>query len=857
MNSCLRAISLASMMALVLALSGCGGGGGGGGPSGPRFSLSTHSLTFSASSPGAYVPPQSIGATVTDVSGGTVYFLIQLSGTAVQTVTNVTITGPTSGVADVIPANSASLGSGTHRGTITVVACVNDPSCTSGVLAGSPQVVDVTYQVGGVVTNPAAANFSVVEGSVPSAVDINVSGALVSGALTTSVNYASGAPGWLSVTPASASSLPAALRLTAASLPAGSYSAVLSLTAGGLTLPFPVNYTVLSKLAASSSTVSFAAVRGQVALPAPMVVAVTAPGSSGAVSFSSSVSYGAGATGWLNVTGNSAPGNLTIVPNTTDLTPGATYTAAVSLTPSGGGSPSVVSVSYTVASSVLTLSSTSQSFGIDVFSTTADQFIKRIVTTADTGAPLSWTAVSSAPWVSVTGSGASGDAAVLTLVPAALGALPNGVSNAMVTFSYTGAGGASGLVSLGVTVNVNLPTLTYVAPYTAKANTPGSLILRGQGFNALGGRALAIGNTTVPTYTVISDSEIRVAYPALAAGTYPVKFATPLDIGSAVNLVLFTPPAYSAEVLAYPNVSARQPLRVIYDAERNALIVAVAYPTSGSGGDILRYSYSGTSWGAPIPQFVPTFRDLSITPNGKKLIALSQSAVAQFDAVTLAAGPLTNATFLFAGFEYLKSVAMTNDGKAIVTSGVFGSGATPTKAYDVSTASFDVGSSFSAFVYDASATASADGSRVFLAHGGGISPPPEQMYYDASFGVLAGTGIHLNVPTEAMLDRSGSRIVLNGQQVFNGNFLQIGSIPCGVGVLAPDGSRAYCYDWFGDGRLHTFDLTVAPIAGVFPEIGTALTLAGNPGLMPKMTISPDGNTVFVAGDAAIVVQPVP
>jgi hypothetical protein len=845
------------MLAFVMTLSGCGGGGGGGGPSGPRFSLSSNKLTFSALTPGAYVAPQSIGATVTGLSGGTVYFLILVSGTAVQTVSNVTITGPTTGVADVIPASSASLGSGTHTGTITVVACVNDPSCSSGAISGSPQVVDVTYQVGGVVTAPSSANFSVVEGAVPPSIDVNVSSALASGPLTTSVSYTSGTSGWLSIAPASAASLPAALSLSASSMPAGSYSAVVSLNAGGVTLPFPVTYSVIPKLAVSSSAVAFSAVKGQIAMPAPMIVPVTSPGG-GPVSFSPSVSYGPGATGWLNVTGSSAPGNVSIVPNSTDLTAGATYNASVTLTPNGGGSPDVINVSYTVASSVLTLSSSSQSFSIDVASTSSDEFLKRIVTTGDTGAPLNWTASSSAPWLTVTGSGASGDPVVLTLVPAALGALPNGPSNATVTFGYTGAGGTSGQVSLSVTVNLNLPTVAYVSPYAAKAGTPGTLILRGTGFNALGGRALAIGNTTVSSYTVISDSEIRADYPALGAGTYPVRFSTPLDIGGAVTLALITPPAYAAQALAYPSVTGRQPLRVIYDAERNALLVAVAYPTAGSGGDILRYSYSGTSWGAtPITQFVPTFRDLAISPDGKKLVALSQSAVAQFDAVTLAAGPLTNATFLFAGFEFLRSVAMTNDGKALVTTGVFGSGFTATKAYDVGTASFLGGTAYSAVVYFGSATASMDGSRVFLAHGGGVSPAPEQMYYDASLRVLAGTGINLNVATEAMLDRSGSRIVLNGQQVFNGSFQSIGSIPCGVGVLSPDGSRAHCYDWFGDRKLHTFDLSVPPTAGVFPESGTAIPLAGDPGVMPRMAISPDGKTVFIAGDAAIVVQPVP
>jgi hypothetical protein len=361
---------------------------------------------------------------------------------------------------------------------------------------------------------------------------------------------------------------------------------------------------------------------------------------------------------------------------------------------------------------------------------------------------------------------------------------------------------------------------------------------------------------------VVSDSEIRVDYPVLAAGTYAVKIATALDISrgnSSTNLVVVTPATFAATALAYSNTAALQPLRVIYDAERKALLVAVAYPSAGSGGEILRYTYSGSSWSAtPISQYVPAFQDMVMSPDGKNLLALSSTAVSLFDSLTLASGPITNATDLIAGVEYLKNSAMTNDGKMLITPGVYGSGSMALRSYDLRSASLSkVGSYPVNYLYEGTPAASLDGSRVVIVQGS-VSPAPAVLQYDTSTGGLAATGINLNQFGAAALDRTGSHIVLNGSLVFNKSFVQIGSIPCGSmqTVLAPDGLRAYCYN-SSVGTLHSYDLSVSPVAGVFPEIGAGITLAKNPGALSKMTVSPDGGTLFIAGQSGIVVQPLP
>jgi uncharacterized membrane protein YgdD (TMEM256/DUF423 family) len=67
--------------------------------------------------------------------------------------------------------------------------------------------------------------------------------------------------------------------------------------------------------------------------------------------------------------------------------------------------------------------------------------------------------------------------------------------------------------------------------------------------------------------------------------------------------------------------------------------------------------------------------------------------------------------------------------------------------------------------------------------------------------------------------------------------------------------------------MMTYDLTGTLVAGIYPQIGSAIILAGDPGpastLTPGpysnavvlMTITPDGGTVFIAGYKAVVVQP--
>lgn len=140
-------------------LSSCGGGGGSSGTSAPppppgTISFSANSVSFKAAAPYAQAPGTVIiTGTVTGVTSGTVYVKVVADNAVPNgqngffTVTNMTITGD-SGQASVIPALPSSIGAGHFKGSITVTTCLNDATCQTGQLAGSPETIPVDYDIG-------------------------------------------------------------------------------------------------------------------------------------------------------------------------------------------------------------------------------------------------------------------------------------------------------------------------------------------------------------------------------------------------------------------------------------------------------------------------------------------------------------------------------------------------------------------------------------------------------------------------------------------------------------------------------------------------------------------------------------
>lgn len=135
--------------ALLLLLSGCGGGGGSSPPPPPPLSLSVTpgTIQFQAALPYGLPPAaQTVRGTVTGTGSGTLYVTVIVGNGNLITAGAVTVAG-NAGTSDITPALPETLGPGTYQTTITVHACLNDPTCQTGEISGSPAVVQVSYVV--------------------------------------------------------------------------------------------------------------------------------------------------------------------------------------------------------------------------------------------------------------------------------------------------------------------------------------------------------------------------------------------------------------------------------------------------------------------------------------------------------------------------------------------------------------------------------------------------------------------------------------------------------------------------------------------------------------------------------------
>lgn len=125
-------------------LSACGGSDDS--PS-ATLTVNASSLSFAAASPYEEAPSgQAIIASVSGEISGTLYVVVKATGEAVENVSNISVTG-NSGQGTVKVRPPILLGAGTFSSAITIRACINDATCSSGELAGSPKTINVSYSI--------------------------------------------------------------------------------------------------------------------------------------------------------------------------------------------------------------------------------------------------------------------------------------------------------------------------------------------------------------------------------------------------------------------------------------------------------------------------------------------------------------------------------------------------------------------------------------------------------------------------------------------------------------------------------------------------------------------------------------
>ncbi len=477
------------------------------------------------------------------------------------------VLGMADGVVEIIIASVA-------RNTIRDSARVTVTSAPAPLIGLAPTTITFNGVSGG--SDPAAQTVAVT----------NVGGQVLAGLAVGTIAYGTGATDWLSAT-LGGTTAPATLTLTPQvdSLPAGTYTATVPVTASGVSnSPQSVAVTFVvappPAIALAPTAVSFNGVTGG-ASPAAKTVNVT-NGGGGTLSGLAvgTITYGAGATGWLAASLNTtAPSTLTLTPTITGLAVG-TYTATVPVTSGvASNSPQTVSVSFVVgAGPAIALAPTTITF--NGIATGASPAAQTVSVTNSSGGTLSGLATGAITY----GAGATGwlsasfststAPSTLTLtpnitglaagtytasVPVTSGVATNSPQTVSVTFNVA-AGPAIALAPATITFNGTV-TLANPASQTVSVTNSSGGTLNGllvgtitYGAGATGWLTArfpdlnADGNFTNDPATAPATLTLTASLAGLSAGTYtatvpvtsPVASNSPRTV--AVTFVVAPPP---------------------------------------------------------------------------------------------------------------------------------------------------------------------------------------------------------------------------------------------------------------------------------------------------------------------------
>ncbi|HEY7241768.1 MAG TPA: IPT/TIG domain-containing protein [Burkholderiales bacterium] len=427
-----------------------------------------------------------------------------------------------------------------------------------------------------------------------------------------------------------------------------------------------------------------------------------------------------------------------------------------------------------------------------------------------------------------------------------------------------------------------------LAPSVGAASVPGNVVLRGSGFNSV--TSVSFGATPAFDFTVMSDTEIRATYPALAAGTLPISLSasgTPVAFGQSLTLV--APGTLAAATLAY-QIPPQNMRGLAFDAVTQTLFVGAGFSTATSN-QVLAYTFANGAWQLPVASTVANLRNFALTLDRAGLLSLTDTQVIDLSPATFVQRA-TPTTLTPGPDPFLRGIVATNDGQAFIVSSSPG-GPSQHFLYDVA-ARTSPGPTAS---YLAPEIAGPDnGTRAVIFQGGG---PQTVQQYSAFTGLVSATPLVLNHfhPVTGRIeninlpafDRDGNRMLVAGltggivfHAVFDANFAELGRVPStdlvagntvntAAYAVSPDGTRAFILQIGATGgvcRVRAFDLTVPPGPGVlYPEV----TVIGFPiDLSPisncpssafdqatRILVNPNGDTLLIAGNQLIRIVRLP
>lgn len=623
--------------------------------------------------------------------------------------------------------------------------------------------------------------------------------------------------------------------------------------------PHKVDYriTVRQRLKASPASLTLAAAETQAS--AAQVVTLTLP--EGASAATTSVQYGVGGSGWLQVQNNGA--SLSVAANAAALAPGS-YTAVLQVDVASAGQSVSVPVALTVSSGLVAPGT--QSLTVDLDAAGTGSFA---VTAAPGVAATHWSASSNQSWLVLdTTTGAMGDSLQWHIDPALFAAYPNNASQtATITL------GATGLAAAHTTVTVlkQLKEISHIDTLAVLAGGDGDVLLYGKGFASIANFAsrLYVGGLTPASVTVLSDTLARVSLTAVPAGDYSVYLQSAMGMATrSSTLRVLERQTYSYSAID----TAGGKGAVTWDPVSRS-----AYAVDLSVSRVHRFGWNGSAFVNTVTPMSQPYKLGMDRDRASVVVVSSAGLVKRLDPVTLAELSSTAATYYF-GSDNLY-LPLTIDGSNRLWVGTF------SHDLDAGTSqSFTIGGDGRGIAY-----VSRDGRRLLFSHNGSYSPAPpaaRRDLLDGAFSTLPNDGLS-GYFYVAAANRDGSRWVLHNYAMYDYGMLKLGSftVPSGWvatrSELSRDGNRTYMLA-FKDGainvngsaestttdklRIFVFDTSpLSPAQTQFPLLGyfdvqdyaSCRTFYGGCYPLTMMAIAEDDRTLFLAGDRKFIAQPIP
>lgn len=696
------------------------------------------------------------------------------------------------------------------------------------------------------------------------------------------LGYGAGASGWLQLQQNGST---ITLTPSTVGLAPGNYSATLGLTdpVSGESLAVPVtlavSYDALQHLRVDQSSLAFAGVETQ-ALAAKTLQFGLPPAATG---LATSVGYGAGASGWLQV--QKSGNDLQLTASTAGLAPG-NYSANLLLQASGTSESLVVPVSLAVSKGLVALAG--ETVTVDMDALGSGQFAVQSVPGVTTS---TWSATSNQPWLVLdAATGAIGDNVQWHLDPVLFTALAN---NADYTATVTVSGSGLSAVTRQFTIRKRFKEIAQIDTLALRAGESGDVLLYGEGFASFAAFAdrLRLGSGLVPTsVTVMSDRLVRITLPEVPAGNYTISLVSAFGIPTREHtLRVLEPQDYTYQTVPTSGTKGS----FVWDpVSRSAFAIDLTVSR------IHRFGWDGAGFVNTVVS-TPQPHSLAMDRSYQSLVLATWAGELQRrDPVTL---ELQSALALGDGLPPSTAAGtlplpISGDNRAWLPKGAknpidqtfFPWNAlqrvnVATGAQEVFTATGEWD-----FYRGPWGIVSPNGRRVVMTQTSSISPAPRPFRSDLIDNALA---ILTNPSTPAFFyqassDRRGNVWLLGNHQVFDFDMNLQGVIwmPSGWwatgSALSPDGTRAYMIAYHNNAidpyqqwqydlrpRIYVYDTgPLAPTESSFPLLGY-IELSDYPGcrqdawsgcsFRPLMTIAEDGHTLFLVGDRALVVQPIP